>query len=57
MDKGHDNLLSDLEKLLLEAQNEEFHDFKNNKYAAPKMELASQLEALRKNVIDGKYDN
>jgi hypothetical protein len=55
--KGHDALMQDLTQILYEAHHNEFHDFKNNKYAAPKMELAEQLSKLRENVINGKYDN
>lgn len=57
MDKGHEALISDLRDLLDEAEKHEFHDFANRKYATPKVELAAQLFQIRKNVIDGKYDN
>lgn len=57
MERGHQNLIEDLEILLVEARNFEFHDFKNEKYATPKVELAGRLETLRANVINGKYDN
>ena len=57
MDKGHNSLLIDLNELLQEALDFEFHDFKNNKYAFPKRELVKLLQELRDNVISGKYDN
>ena len=57
MERGHQNLIEDLEILLVEARNFEFHDFKYEKYATPKVELAGRLETLRANVINGKYDN
>ena len=55
--KGHEKLMQDLTELLSEAYNYEFHDFKNRKYATPKVELNSKLNILAKNVIEGKYDN
>ena len=55
--KGHEKLMQDLTELLYEAYNYEFHDFKNKKYAVPKMELKSKLVILAQNVVDGKYDN
>ena len=57
IDKGHEDLVSHLELLLIEAKEFEFHDFKNNEYPAPKIELVSRLELLKKNAIDGVYDN
>lgn len=56
-DTGHDNLITDLEELLEEAKNFEFHDFKNMKYAIPKVELHAKLLALASRVKDGRYDN
>lgn len=56
-DKGHDALRSDLTGLLLETDAFQFHDFKNTKHAAPKVELERRLEQLRQNVMAGKYDN
>lgn len=55
-EKGHTALIDDLTNLLAEAKEYQFHDFRNTKYAAPKMELAAQLLTLRENVINGKYD-
>lgn len=57
MDKGHDKLISDLSMLLLEAQQYEFHDFRNQRYATPKVELVRQLNQLADNVKNGDYDN
>jgi len=56
-DKGHAKLIKDLFDLLIEAEAFEFHDFKNQHYAAPKVTLAGKLEKLRQNVIGGRYDN
>jgi hypothetical protein len=53
----HELLVSDIEKLLDEAKNKEFHDFENEKYAFPKKELVEKLEILIENVKEGKYDN
>ncbi len=54
---GYNNLMQDLVELLQEAKNFEFDDFKNKKYATPKVELRTQLLQLGQNVIDGRYDN
>lgn len=56
-DQGHESLITDLEVLLDEAEDYEFHDFKNRNYAAPKVTLAEKLHQLRENIINGKYDN
>jgi len=56
-DKGHEILIADLRDLLDEAIAWEFHDFKNNKYATPKIELCNKLRAMADEVISGKYDN
>lgn len=54
---GHEALMQDLTELLKEAHEFEFNDFRNKKYAAPKVELRHKLLGLAQNVIDGKYDN
>lgn len=56
-DEGHDALITDLEALLQEAENFEFHDYKNPTHAFPKLKLSEKLLALRQNVVEGKYDN
>lgn len=56
-DKGHDELIADLEIIMAEARAFEFHGFKNEAYATPKSALADLLMKVAKNVIDGKYDN
>ena len=56
-DKGHDNLINDLEKLFEEAKNYAYHDFKNKEHALPKMVLKSILLDLADNVVEGRYDN
>lgn len=57
MDKGHTDLMIDLEEIFLEAATFEFHDFKNAKYFLPKKELVQKLDRLKANVISGKYNN
>lgn len=57
MEDGHRALIDDLSSLLLEAQNFEFHDFKNVKYATPKVELERKLRLMAESVKEGKYDN
>ena len=56
-DEGQNLLLDDLANLLYEAWHYEFHDFKNKKYAAPKVQLKLYLEKLEQNVVNGRYDN
>lgn len=56
MEKGQHILIADLEALLQEAKDGEFGDFTNEKYPAPKIELARKLYEMRQNVIGGKYD-
>ena len=56
-DKGHEALTNDIEVLLSDAKDFAFHDFKNEKYAAPKMVLKARLETMAQAVVDGKYDN
>ena len=56
-DKGYNALLNDIKALYKEALAEEFHDWRNVKYPAPKVELVQQLNVLIHNVKNGKYDN
>lgn len=56
-DDGHVLLMQDIADLASDATNYEFHDFKNEKYAVPKVELRNRLLAMAQAVIDGKYDN
>ncbi len=56
LEAGCKILVEDLKELLAEAEAGEFGDFTNNKYGAPKMELARQLSLLASNVVNGKYD-
>lgn len=56
-DEGHQRLLEDLEELLTEAEECEFHDFENKKYAAPKIALKSALSKIIARVEQGWYDN
>ena len=51
----------DLTGLIYEALTGEFHDYKNEKYAAPKMVLVQKLkekglENIAQDVIQGMYD-
>ena len=57
LDRGHDLLIQDLKELLSEAEDYQFHDFKNSEHAAPKVALVGRLEAIKENTIDGLYDN
>lgn len=57
MDKGHLKLTEDLNNLLCEAKQFEFHDFKNEKYAMPKKTLVDKLETIITNTKQGDYDN
>lgn len=56
-DDGHVKLMNDLDALVLDAAKGEFHDFANQKYAMPKVELSNRLHQIRMNVVEGKYDN
>ena len=56
-DQGHIELLKDIEALLEEAKRGEFHDFANEKYATPKMELYRKLQLVSGKVQAGDYDN
>lgn len=56
LEKGQVILVEDLTALLNEVKAGEFGDFSNNKYSAPKVELANQFYDLRQDVINGKYD-
>lgn len=51
----------DRDKLINMARRGEFHDYKNRRFAAPKVELLKRLRAagyddLAQRVIDGAYD-
>ena len=54
---GHNALMQDLAEIVYEAAHYEFHDFKNEKYATPKVTLRSKLLVISENVVSGKYDN
>jgi len=56
-DSGHKQLIFDLQSLMHEALDYEFHDFKNKKYDAPKIELYRKLTTLANRVKEGHYDN
>lgn len=50
-------LCADLKELYDLAMAEEFSDFNNKQFAAPKVELVKRLDAIRQNVINGTYDD
>ena len=54
---GHDALMMDLTLLLKDANEFYFHDFKNEKYPAPKMALNTRLHEIIGFMQNGKYDN
>jgi|SRR5215204_4501008 len=56
-DKGHENLVNDLDELLDMVDEFDFHDFRSKKLAIPKVELRKRLLELADNVVGGKYDN
>jgi len=56
-DEGHNALLADLKDVLEQAQELQFHDFLNTKYASPKTELITKLRDIVSNAAQGKYDN
>ena len=47
----------DIKILLSDVVDENYHDFKSDKYATPKMALVTRLEELIDNTKQGKYDN
>lgn len=57
MDKGQDNLEKDLQALLNDAEDFQFHDFKNDRHATPKMALVGILQQMIENAKNGRYDN
>lgn len=57
IDEGHENLMSDITALYVLCKSHEFHDFKNEKFATPKVELRNRLLAMAENVVQGRYDN
>ena len=54
---SHLQLCFDIKELLLEVEDFQFHDFKNSKYATPKVELYKKLIKLANNVKSGEYDD
>lgn len=54
---GHDALMMDLTLLLKDASEFQFHDYKNEKYPAPKAALMHRSEEIIQNMKNGKYDN
>ena len=55
-DSGTKVLIEDLEKILQNAKEFEYHDFKNRKYDAPKITLVMHLNDIATNTMNGKYD-
>jgi hypothetical protein len=54
---GHDKLMQDLTDLWKDAFEYQYHDFKNTKYATPKVALVNRLNQIAGMVKNGKYDN
>jgi len=54
---GQQSLEMDIKILLSDVVDENYHDFKSDKYATPKMALVTRLEELIDNTKQGKYDN
>lgn len=54
--QNYQKLIDDLRELLDLAENGEFHDFNNKKFATPKVELAMRLTAIIMKVKHGEYD-
>ena len=56
------NVNSKYDQIITEARAGEFHDFKNNKYATPKVALVGYLDKfpeltdIKEAVIAGEYD-
>jgi hypothetical protein len=57
LDKGHEQLIADLEAVLAEAKEYQFHDFRNRKYALPKIALNNSLGKIAARCQEGEYDN
>jgi hypothetical protein len=56
-DAGHTGLITDIRKLLKEAMDYDFHDYKNKKYPAPKAALIAHLSQMVSRAQNGWYDN
>lgn len=56
-DTGHKNLIDDLTAILVKAELFNYHDFHEHGFAAPKMELVEDLQALIALAKAGAYDN
>ena len=54
---GHNALMTDLTLLLKDANEFQFHNFKNSRYPTPKVALILRLDEIAKNTKEGKYDN
>jgi hypothetical protein len=56
-DDGHTLLLADIKALQLNAEDGEYHDFINKKFAAPKISLVEHLRDMMDKAMNGAYDN
>lgn len=56
IEEGTKILIEDLKAIIREAEEGEFGDFTNNKYAAPKIALVEKLIEIQNNTKNGKYD-
>ena len=56
-DNGHRRLREDVSTLLDAVDALDFHDFKGDRYATPKVELVRRLGEMLGNAQSGTYDN
>ena len=54
---AHEKLILHLSQVLELAKANQFHDFKNDRFPAPKMALVDYLQNLIDNTKNGVYDN
>lgn len=56
-ENGQQALELDIKELLSDTIDQNFHDFRSDKHATPKLALVSRLQQLIENTKQGKYDN
>ncbi len=56
MKNGHEKLVDHIKKLLIDAEDKNFHDFESD-FATPKIDLVNRLMALVENTKKGEYDD
>ena len=52
----YQQLCNDLYEIYSLAEDSEFHDYSNTKFATPKVELVRRLQMIINKVKEGKYD-